>query len=152
MEILKITKNLEVVCESKKTRNGFKHEATLLKNGKEISKKSVSYINRTWENYQFESVLKKLFKNDIRLTEWETRCFKSMIKNGKKQGKNELKTISTIAGLGEIFGKTKKEKNDWKARMMKAGLENKGLIMPDNWDKLDENEKERRLNGVLEVL
>ena len=65
---------------------------------------------------------------------------------------NSLKTVAMIANLGNVFGKTQKEKNDWKARMLKAGLENKGLIMPDDWDNLDEATKEARLNGAIEQL
>lgn len=62
-----------------------------------------------------------------------------------------LKTTGIVAMLGEIFGTTQKEKNDWKARMLKAGLENRGLIMPDDWDTLSEDEKTRRLNKVIEI-
>ena len=36
--------------------------------------------------------------------------------------------------------------------MIKAGLENKGLIMPDDWDDLSEENKEIRLNGVIKHL
>jgi len=61
----------------------------------------------------------------------------------------ELKTIKMVMTMGNIFGKDQKEKNDWKARMLKAGLENKGLIMPNDWNQLPEPEKEKRLNKVI---
>ena len=64
----------------------------------------------------------------------------------------DLKTVAFVATLGNIFGKTLKEKNDWKARMLGVGLENKGLIMPDDWDTLSEAEKERRLDGAINQL
>lgn len=70
----------------------------------------------------------------------------------KKDDENPLRSIAAIAMMGEIFGTTKKEKNHWKARMIKAGMENRGLIMPDDWDSLSEDEKEKRLNGVIAVL
>ena len=57
-----------------------------------------------------------------------------------------------VAKMGEVFGKTQKESNDWKARMLKAGLESKGLIMPDNWDSLSEDDKTRRLDAVISEL
>lgn len=63
-----------------------------------------------------------------------------------------LKGIAMVAMMGEMFGKDKKEKNDWKVRMLKAGLENKGLIMPDDWNTLSEEEKEIRLNGAIKQL
>jgi hypothetical protein len=36
--------------------------------------------------------------------------------------------------------------------MLKAGLEGRGLIMPDDWDDLSEDEKNRRLDGVIATL
>ena len=71
-------------------------------------------------------------------------------KNNKDNG--TLKSIAMIAKMGEIFGKTTKEKNDWKERMLKAGLENRGLMMPNDWETLNEDEKERRLNGAIAKL
>ena len=65
---------------------------------------------------------------------------------------NSLKNIAMVAKMGEIFGTNQKEKNDWKARMLKAGLENKGLIMSEDWNTLSEDEKEKRLNRAIEQL
>lgn len=154
MKTFKINENLEAVCESKNTRNGFKHEATLLLNGIERESVKINYLNRTWESFEYESVLQKLLdKAGSLLSDDEKRDF---IKNAQKKNREELDThfglIAGVAKLGEIFADTKKEKNDWKERMLKAGLENKGLIMPDDWETLTENEKETRLNGVIGVL
>ena len=65
---------------------------------------------------------------------------------------DNLKTISMVAAFGNLLCNTQKEKNDWKARMLKAGLENKGLDMPEDWDQLTEDEKENRLNGAINAL
>jgi len=59
-----------------------------------------------------------------------------------------LKTVSTIALLGEIFGKTDKEKNDWKKRMLGTIH---GLSFPDDFDTLPEKERSRRLDGVINI-
>lgn len=67
-------------------------------------------------------------------------------------GADHLKTVSTVMALGDIFGSTQAERNDWKARMLKAGLDGRGLIMPDDWDQLDEDTKTRRLDAVIETL
>lgn len=48
------------------------------------------------------------------------------------------------------MGKTKAEANDWKERMLKARLN--GLSMPDNWGQLNEDEKQKRLDGVIAVM
>ena len=74
---------------------------------------------------------------------------------GQKEERDDtigLKNIAMVAKMGDILCEGKKEKNDWKARMIKAGLENRGLIMPDDWDSLSEDEKERRLNGAIKEL
>ena len=67
-------------------------------------------------------------------------------------GGSMLKTVAGVAALASIFTTTQRESNDWKARMMKAGLTGRGLIMPDNWDQFSEDEKTTRLNGAISVL
>lgn len=156
MQVFTITKNLAAVCRSEKTRYGFRHLAELQRdNWKTIVTAKCCYYNRTWERYTYESVLEKLLENAKQvLTKKEYNQFDRFIKNGARVENDlkPLKTIANIARLGEFFGKTVKEKNDWKARMLKAGLENKGLIMPDNWTELSEAEKEKRLNGAIAIL
>jgi len=148
MKTFKINKDLEVVCEWKKTRNAFKHEATLLKNGQEIEKVKICYQNRTWEKYEFDSVMKELAEKT------GEKAISKFVKNRKSDsGPNFLKAIGTVAKLGEVFGGgDQKKTNDWKKRMLEAGLGGKGLTMPEDWDKLDENEKEKRLNGAIGTL
>jgi len=149
----KIDKNLEIVCEWKNTRTAFKHEATLLKNGYEIEYAKICYHNRTWERFEFESVIKKLLDKTKIITERRKTNFIERISGeSSKKTSDSLKAIGNIAKLGEIFSDTKKGKNDWKEKMIKIGLGNKGLIMPEDWNELSENEKERRLNGVVKML
>lgn len=153
MESFKINSELEAVCEWKKTRVAFKHVATLLRNGREVVDVKICYLNRTWERYTYESVLYKLMeKSKSFLQPDEIVQFKTAIVNGEEHDKASLNTIAMVASLGDIFGKNQKEKNDWKTRMLKAGLGDKGLIMPDDWDSLPEEVKEARLNGALSQL
>jgi hypothetical protein len=155
MEIFKIGNGIEIVCRSERTRNGFRHLATLLINGVEKENGKCCYINRTWERYEFQSVLynvvEKAFKNKIISGQEKSVC-DAFIEDGK-QAKEELEkefgTISTIASLGNVFCNTEKEKNDWKLRMLKAGLEKQGLDIPNDWDTLSEKEKTRRLDNVI---
>jgi len=60
MKSFQLNKEYQIVCETKSTRSGFKHEATLLHNGREIDSAKIIYYNRTWESYQYQSVLLKL--------------------------------------------------------------------------------------------
>lgn len=153
MRIFKITNNLDAVCDWQKTRNGFKHVASLCRNGNEIHSAKCCYLNRTWESYEYESVLRALFGTSSQdLSKYEKTQFNKCIKNGGQRAMRELKSIGALAALGNILCSDIKEKNDWKERMIKAGLQDKGLIMPDDWDTLTEEEKETRLNLVVNEL
>lgn len=71
-------------------------------------------------------------------------------KEATEKSESMMKTTAMVASLGELFGKTQKEKNDWKTRMLKAGAPQ--LSIPDDWETLPEAEKERRLNQVIAVM
>lgn len=60
MRMFNLDKVNTVICDTKDTRNGFKHEAVLLQNGYERGKAKICYLNRTWEGFQYESVLLRL--------------------------------------------------------------------------------------------
>lgn len=75
MKTYKINEELEVVCEWKKTRIAFKHTAILLKNGREINNTVIYYQNRTWECFEFESVIKQLIGKTDLLTNSERADF-----------------------------------------------------------------------------
>lgn len=150
MKIFKITDRIEIVCDTASTRNGFKHVATLMLDGQEQGNVKCNYLNRTWEKYTYQSVLEKMISNSSVLSAQDKQfCFK-YVEDYSEQ--SPFNTVATVAAMGEIFGKTTKEKNDWKERMLKAGLENKGLIMPEDWGQLSEEEKEKRLNAVIKNL
>ena len=151
MKIFKINKHIEIVCEVKNTRNGFKHTAILMLNGNEQESTKINYLNRTWERYEYESVLKKIVSNSKVLSDGDKKICNDFIKKDNTDW-SDFKAVTTIAKLGDIFCKDQKESNDWKARMLKAGFENKGLIMPDDWDTLDEDTKQKRLDGVLKIM
>ena len=72
-------------------------------------------------------------------------------KNNDDEQISFLRTTAMVASLGNIFCDTQAEKNAWKVRMLKAGLEKKGLSFPADFDSLPEDEKERRLNAVIKL-
>lgn len=50
-----------LTAQAVKTRNGFKHVAELKSGeGLEIARATCYYINRTWEEYQYRTVLRKV--------------------------------------------------------------------------------------------
>ena len=60
MEIKKVLKGqFQFLNECKSTRNGFCHKTTLFdNNGNQIATKTNNYLNRTWECYQYQSVMR----------------------------------------------------------------------------------------------
>lgn len=66
--------------------------------------------------------------------------------------RSDFNMVGMAMAMGDVFGQNQKEKNAWKLRMAKAGLESKGLDIPDDWDTLSEDEKERRLKLVEGVM
>lgn len=73
-------------------------------------------------------------------------------KSQEDDGSGMLKTVAMVAALGQVFCSGEKEQNDWKLRMMKAGLTNQGLSVPDNFDSLPESERTRRLDAALAAI
>ncbi len=149
MKTFKIMNGVEVECEFKKTRNGFNHVAVLHIDGKEVDRRRVSYLNRTWERYEFQTVLRELIEKTKTLTKGEKDQAMSFIKN--YQEANPFGAILAITKVGDVLCNTQKEKNDWKVRMMKAGLGD-AVDFPEDWDTLSEDEKEKRLGGALGAL
>lgn len=142
----------QIICESQDTRYGFRHLATLMIKGREAEYAKACYYNRTWEKFCYQSVIQELLEKTRALTPDERKLAVEYIKNYSEQTPAIFKSIKIITAIGEVLGKDQKERNDFMARIMKAGLEKRGLIMPDNWDTLSENEKERRLNGATSCL
>ena len=60
--------NFEIVCTSRNTRDGFAHDAECFIDGnyRPAAKATAHYLNRTWENYCFQSVMQRLAGNKIR--------------------------------------------------------------------------------------
>ena len=150
-----INEELTAKCEREDTRSGFRHVGTLYRLGEHVESDKCNYLNRTWESYEFESMLESLAESD-EIDETERAQFKAKIAGQFRKddpAMAQLKSVGMVAALGNMFAdKDQSARNDWKERMLKAGLKDNGLIMPDDWDQLDEAEKERRLDGVIDQL
>lgn len=152
MKIFKINDKIEVVCSYENTRSGFRHLATLFIDGNEVEKDKACYSNRTWERYEYQSVLQSLinkaFKNKI-LSEEQKKICDVFIEKDQTDW-SRFRAVSSVAKMGEIICDNQKDKNDWKKRMIKAGFPE--LNIPEDWDELNEEEKEKRLNGVIKIM
>ncbi len=149
MKMFEINDRIVICCEWKKTRMAFKHTATLRLDGRLVDETKICYQNRTWESYEFQSVMEKLIDKTKALTKDEKTLALEFIKNYKEEG--TFNALIAVAKMGDVFCSTPKESNDWKQRMMKASL-GEGVNFPDNWNELPEEEKTRRLNGALGAL
>ena len=89
--------------------------------------------------------------NGSSLTPEEKVAVKNWLE-GDRTDWSGLQMVGAIAQMGDILTKDKVESNIWKKRMLKAGLEAKGLEFPEGFDKLPEVTKEARLNEVIGVL
>ena len=55
-----VDENHEISCYTENTRNGFRHIGILFENGIEIARTKINYLNRTWERYEYETIVEKL--------------------------------------------------------------------------------------------
>lgn len=149
----KVNEDTQIDCWTYETRSTWGHRANLVRNGRITMEAKVRYYNRTWESFTYESILYDVFrKAKIVSEEEQKRLFELWAKGYKDEVNAGFGMIAAVAKMGELLCDNQKDKNDWKARMIKAGLSDRGLIMPEDWDTLSEDEKERRLNGVISIL
>ena len=90
MKIFNFPNNIQAVCHSEKTRNGFRHLATLFVGNMERETVKISYLNRTWEAYEFQSVLERLFDKTVAIDSDERQAIKNHLSLRLNDGWNEV--------------------------------------------------------------
>jgi hypothetical protein len=64
---LKITKangkDYYFFCEAEVTKSGFIHRVTMFEDKVNLATEKVTYINRTWEKYAFQSAIKNTLRS-----------------------------------------------------------------------------------------
>jgi hypothetical protein len=153
MKTFRIDESTEIKCNWVKTRYGFRHDALLFVNNNLHTKAKACYYNRTWESFEYESVISDLLNKAKIMTMGQKSEFLDLCRKNKLDEVNkQFGFIANIAKFGNILTNNQTEANDWKKRMLSAGLADKGLIMPDDWDQLTEDEKTKRLDNVIEFM
>jgi hypothetical protein len=152
MTTFQVTDALTVTCKCQQTRTGFRHVAELRAHGAVVAKAMVRYQNRTWESFEFQRVVARLAaSSDVSPAVRETLY--AFLATYHAPPDPMFKAVTMVAALGDVFaGDSLADKNAWKLRMLKAGLTSRGLDVPDDFDGLDEEEKARRLDGILAIL
>lgn len=147
-ESFPINKEYSIVAHHEKTSRGFRHVVSLMKNGVEVDKATTNYQNRTWERFNYESAISRLLQKTKIMNDKERKEYLDLLsKKDEEKINKQFGMIGTIAQMGEVLTSSKKESNDWKERMIKAGLPS--LDIPEDWNNLSEDEKEKRLNKVI---
>lgn len=147
----KVNDNISIKCWHENTRYGFRHLAELYINGELVQKAKACYYNRTWESYEYQSVLKsaldKALKN--KLLDYDTwLAAQKWADDYKESDGGILGMASMVAALGDILAGDKiEDQNNWKKRMLSTVP---GIDFPEDWDKLPEEEKKRRLDGAID--
>lgn len=151
MQYLEVNKNVFFKCSYHGKYNQTER-AILMVNDANLSQGSYHWENRPWQSFDFDIAMNKAFDNSKnRLSKHHQRIIKKWLDNGGKREtkrvNDQFKSVAMVASLGAIFGSNQTEANDWKARMLKAGMPE--LDMPDDWDSLPEGDKQERLDKVI---
>lgn len=108
MQIFKCKKypEFEIVAYSYETRNSWGHKATLIHNGThELNRYKITYYNRTWETYRYQSVIKSV------ISDYQRQLIDEFINDYKET--HSIKRVSSTlkaylidqAKLSEIYRK-----------------------------------------------
>ncbi len=65
MTYFEINDKLTIGCEYYETSRSWGHRATIWLDGEEVDKKKIVYLNRTWERFQFDSLLYKCSESKV---------------------------------------------------------------------------------------
>lgn len=147
METYTINENLKIEAWYFETRHNWGHNARAIYRGQEVAEVKIVYQNRTWESYKFQSVMEKLIdvldaSNAIPLAD-RIQASKT-IKAGDGRDMKGLRSLGALATMAGIMGG-----NDMKAKVI-ASIP--GVIVPDDFDNLPEDEKTKRLDGVIDII
>lgn len=149
MKHYQVSKDIVIECWTMKTRSGTREHALIKQDDVEVAHGSYFWSNRPWQRFTYSEAINNALARADCFEDPEKAKIMSVV-NGEAEAdlKQNFGVVSAIAMMGEVLCSDKKEKNEWKARMLKAGLP--GLDIPEDWDTLSEDEKESRLNKVIE--
>lgn len=132
-----------------KTNYGFKHEAVAMEDWRVLGKTKAIYYNRTWECYEYQTVICQAIKAFIPSPEKEVlHEHFSTITRLPGEGKSFLDSVCAMAKAFEVIAGDDKETT---AKFQKKFLEKvPGIDFPEGFDELPLEERERRLKGAID--
>ena len=159
-KLITIRPGLQISFKSQNTSYGFRHLAELREEsgtGAEyqvfITEAKSTYYNRTWESFTYQTVGHKAIRKHFAKPEAD-----GIIQLFDKVGSGEAEAetasmfgaVAMVAKFGEVLSDSKEEANSWKKRMIQAGLPD--VQFPEDWDSISEEEKEDRLNALINFM
>ena len=106
-----------------------------------------TYYNRTWEAFEYQTAIDHAV-NGADITDAERIACKEWLNT--YQEASPFNSVLMVSALGDLLNPDQSARNDWKKRMMQAGLP--GIDVPEDWESLSEDEKTRRIDGALNQL
>lgn len=145
----KIGENFGVTCTWTKTRYGFKHEADLYAKGMRVAHAKCCYYNRTWESYEYQSVIHDAIRAYYKNEEKAEALCKLADDSIREKQPDPFRGAKALLAFGELLGNTREEK----LKMKKSALSTvNGIDFPEGFDDLPIEERERRIKGAWEML
>lgn len=135
-----LTPGVRVEVSYHKTRNGFRHEAVLWVGGVPEKMVKINYLNRTWESFEYQSVIRKAIGNSRLLTQEEREAATAWAWKGPRD--NFLPTIAAAASAMSLLFENMVDANRFKTRILRSVP---GIVMPAD-------EQQRRLDAALNTL
>lgn len=133
---------MSVEVSSHKTRNGFRHEAMLWVDGSPEPRVKINYLSRTWEAFEFQSVIRKAINRSRALTPERREAALSW--RGPRD--SFLSTVGACAAAMGLLCQDQSTANEAKARILRTIP---GVTFPPDWNSLSVDEQQRRLDGAI---
>jgi len=134
-----------VVCQYYETRYSWGHYAELAVNGVRVGNYKATYYNRTWESYTYQSAVHSVLGGYFTGDKLEGLKAKAD-ELGGAGSRRESKRLDALVKMAGIIGTP-----DTQGRALEV-LTGGAVTLPDDWDKLPEDEKRTRLDKVSAVL
>lgn len=161
MKCYEFGEGYKVMCRSERTRYGFRHLCELTHNYNVIAKTKACYYNRTWESYEFQSVIHQAisaaFDNRTRSQQKKGEAPNPLIKqyceeiDARARGEETKRfdPVKAICAVGALLTDTPEERAKWDKRMLSTVP---GIDFPEDFDSLPVEEQQKRLDAAKGVL
>jgi hypothetical protein len=149
----------QVNCRSERTRYGFRHLCELTKDYNVLAETKACYYNRTWEAYEFQSVIHKAIgiafgaEGRKKNTPEQNAMIKGYCDEIDARARGEeakrFDPVKMVCAVGALLTDNPEERANWDKRMLSTVP---GIDFPDDFDQLPAEEKQRRLDAAKGVL